>query len=156
MFGCLCSGGHLLAHKVNKAAHFGFHVLAVHINGVKRGVVHGAFGQKADKFAGGDVVVGEPCGHIADAYVGADEGGDHLGVVAAHFAALEFERHGFALVFGHHAGQIHIGGEDGGVPGKVLRGAGRAVPGEVGGGGDEVEGDVAQPFGDDVFGEAVG
>ena len=88
--------------------------------------------------------------------MGADERGDHLGVVAAHFAALEFERHGFALVFGHHAGQIHIGGEDGGVPGKVLRGAGRAVPGEVGGGGDEVEGDVAQPFGDDVFGEAVG
>ena len=40
--------------------------------------------------------------------------------------------------------------------GEVFGGVGRAVPGEVGGGGDEVEGDVAEAFGDDVFGEAVG
>ena len=146
----------MLAHKVYKAAHGGFHVLAVGVNGVKRGVVHGAFGQEADELACGDVVVSKPCGHITDANVGADKRGNHLGVVAAHFAALEFERHAFALVFGHHAGYVHIGGEDGLVLGEVFGAVGRAVLGEVGGGGDEVEGDVAEAFGNDVFGEGFG
>ena len=146
----------MLAHKVYKAAHGGFHVLAVGVNGVKRGVVHGAFGQEADEFACGDVVVSKPCGHITDANVGADKRGNHLGVVAAHFAALEDERGGFALILGVHAGYVHIGGQDSLVLGEVCGRARGAMLGEIGGGGDEVEGDVAEAFGDDVFGEGFG